>query len=292
MGQPDNATKYKKFVRKFSNGTPQAWIELLRDLKEIWTQNSINGGTDRASTVRALVHEDSVTAFESALQEARTNAEGEEQPMTAEHVEAALRAVATTVFPHRALEIQKLWMNRKMYKPAELTTRQTAAAIARLNNSLPLFPGGNEGSKFSEQEIVGLLEWSLPPAWRRKFDLDGYIPSLDTRARLIEACEAIERNEVVEDRESSNKKKGNDAKPKSNYSDSTTKKGEGKKKKFFCTEHGYNTTHSTASCYTLKNRENNKSNGSGATQSARSFSNKAFRKEINLLARSSSKKKF
>lgn len=55
VGQPSDATKYKKYVRKFEEGNPQEWIDMLRDLEEIWTQNSMTGGTDRASTVRALV---------------------------------------------------------------------------------------------------------------------------------------------------------------------------------------------------------------------------------------------
>jgi hypothetical protein len=55
VGQPTTGTKYKKQVRKFEEGTPQQWIDFLRDLQEIWTQNSIVGGTDRASTVRAVV---------------------------------------------------------------------------------------------------------------------------------------------------------------------------------------------------------------------------------------------
>ena len=194
VGAPNNATKYKKAVRKFEEGTPQAWIELLKDLAEIWRQNSIGDGADRVATVRALVRGESLTAFEASLQDARTNDEGDLADITEEHIQTALDSVATTVFPHRALEIQKLWMNRRMFKPADLSTRQTASAISRLNNSLPLFPGGSDASKFTEQEIVGLLEWSLPPQWRTKFDLDGYIPSLDTKTRLIEACEVIERN--------------------------------------------------------------------------------------------------
>ena len=293
VGQPDNGTKYKKFVRKFEEGTPQQWIDLIRDMAEIWTQNSINGGTDRASTVRSLVRGESLTSFEAALQDARTDEGGEEQPITAEHVEVALDAVASTVFPHRALEIQKLWMNRRMFKPAELTTRQTAAAINRLNNSLPLFPGGSDASKFTDTEIIGLLEWSLPPQWRAKFDLDGYIPTLESKMKLIEACEAIERNETSDEKDSAKKgKKAKDGKPKAEHNaDNSLKKGDGKKKKFFCTEHGHNSTHSTSNCYTLKNHENNKSNGSGAGKPTKSFSNKAFRKEINLLARTSSKKK-
>ena len=294
-GQPDGATKYKKAVRKFEEGSPQQWIDLLKDLREIWKQNSIKEGSDRAATVRSLVKGESATAFETALEDARLGEEGEEeQPISEDDVEKALEAVATTVFPHRALEIQKLWMNRRMFKPAELTTRQTSAAINRLNNSLPLFPGGSEGSKFTDVEIIGLLEWSLPPAWRAKFDLDGYIPTLDSKTRLIEACEAIERNEATADNTDNKKgKKAKAEKPKNENSGSGHKKGDGKHKTYFCTEHGTNSTHSTSDCWTIKNRaaRSDGSGGSKTTPPARSFSNKTFRKEVNLLARSSSKRK-
>jgi len=191
VGQPADSTKYKKYVRKFEEGTPQQWIDLLRDLEEIWTQNSMTGATDRTSTVRALVRGESGVSFETALQDARTDDQGVVQTITVEHVQTALKAVTASVFPHRALEIQKLWMNRKMFKPVELSTRQTAAAINQLNNALPLFPNGSDESKFSAAKIVGLLEWSLPPKWRTKFNLDGYVPAMHNKARLIEACEAI-----------------------------------------------------------------------------------------------------
>ena len=51
-------------------------------------------------------------------------------------------------------------------------------------------------SKLLEVELIWLLEWSLPVTWRAKFDLDGYIPMLHSKARLIEACEAIEQSEI------------------------------------------------------------------------------------------------
>jgi hypothetical protein len=75
VGQLATSTKYKKQVRKFEEGTPQQWIDLLCDLQEIWTQNSVNGGIDRASTVRAVVEGESITLFETSLQEARTKDE-------------------------------------------------------------------------------------------------------------------------------------------------------------------------------------------------------------------------
>ena len=284
-GQGDGGMKYKKSVRKFDEGSVELWIELLRDLQEIWRQNRILAGPDRVATVRALVRGESLTAFEAALQDVRTNEEGEEQEVTSENVQFALNAVSTTVFPHRALEIQRLWMNRRMYKPAELTTRQTAAAINRLNNSLPLFPGGSESSKFTENEVVELLEWSLPPTWRAKFDLDGYIPTLGSKTRLIEACEAIERNEAIDEKETTKKGKRKQAeKHKTENSGSGHKKGDGKNKTYFCTEHGTNSTHSTSDCWTIKNRafKNDGSGGSKTTPPARSFSSKTFRKEVNL----------
>jgi hypothetical protein len=36
-GQPAGSTTYKKFVRVSEEGTPQQWINLIRDVEEIWT---------------------------------------------------------------------------------------------------------------------------------------------------------------------------------------------------------------------------------------------------------------
>jgi hypothetical protein len=142
-------------------------------------------------------------------------------------------------------------MNRPMFKLAELTTRQTAAVINRLNNALPLFPLGTDASKFSDTEIIGLLEWSLPPpCWRTKFDLDGYIPTLHTRAKLIENCEAIKRNASLEERTPSSSEKNG----KTTGKNAKTETAQANTQKvivlittsFYCSEHGENPTHATA----------------------------------------------
>ena len=292
VGQPSDATKYKKYVRKFEEGSPQEWIDMLKDLEEIWTQNSMTGGTDRASTVRALVRGESAVAFETALQDARTNEEGEMVTISLDSVNKALEAVIHSVFPYRALETQRLWMNRKMFKPSELTTRQMAASINRLNNALPFFPTGSESSKFTEIEIIGLLEWSLPAPWRAKFDLDGYIPTLHSKTRLIEACEAIERNELVLETKSKEETSHSNKATKRSSAKASNKSGEKQQQsrntKHYCSEHGNNPTHSTADCWTLKNCA--KPSGQ-VFKDKRTFSNKNLRKEINLLSKKSSKRK-
>jgi hypothetical protein len=142
-------------------------------------------------------------------------------------------------------------------------------------------------------EIIGLLEWSLPAPWRAQFDLDGYIPTLHSKIRLIEACEAIEMNELV--LETSKSKEEN------SHSDKTVKRisakassnpGENQKhnssKKHYCIERGSNPTHSTADCWTLQNCA--KPAGQ-VSKDKLAFSNKHLRNDINLLAKKSSKRK-
>jgi hypothetical protein len=123
-------------------------------------------------------------AIETVLQDSRVTSESETVPISTDHVQESLKAVTETVFPHRTLETQRPWMNRKMFKPVELTTRQMAASINRLNNALPFFAHATEASKFSEVQLIGLLEWSLPVTWRAKFDLDGYIPTLHSKIQV------------------------------------------------------------------------------------------------------------
>ena len=121
-------------------------MEVLTGLKEIWKRNSVNSPTDRAATIAAIIRGDSLTAFETALEDARIDPEPDDEDdptplvMTQERIENSLRAVTSVVFPFRALETQKIWMNRNMRKPFDMESRTMAAALSRINNWLPLFP--------------------------------------------------------------------------------------------------------------------------------------------------------
>ena len=72
------------------------------------------------------------------------------------------------------------------------------AKVLKMNRSLVLFPEGSEEAKFSNHELLEILEFALPASWRAKFDLDSYIPTKHDRNKLLAECEAIERNEKVE----------------------------------------------------------------------------------------------
>jgi hypothetical protein len=285
------ATTYKVYVHRFCEGTVQQWITLRKAIDEIWTQNGIISPSDRLATVRAILRGESLTIFNATIEELKSGTDdtGEDTivPTSNESVLAGIHAVAETVFPFRALTNQKLWMRRGMKKPKELSFRKTAAAVGRLNNALPLFPKASATDKFSDEEIVELLEWSIPQSWRTKFDLDGYIPTESNKARLITECEILERNDpqkpstglIAKSLKDKAAKKPNVPKHKNGSSFSSEKKAS-----FYCTEHGANPTHNTDSCYTLKNRA--KKGNDSAT-----MTKKSFRREINLLSQKRPKQK-
>ena len=287
-GTATASTTYKFYVKRFNEGTVHQWITTRHALQEIWTQNNNTEGNDRVATVRALLRGESLTVFNASMEELENPTDDQgirtQQTVTADMVDTAMGMVAKTVFPHRALMTQKVWMRRAMRKPKELSFRKTAAAVGRLNNSLPLFPNGSDADKFSDAEVVELLEWSIPQTWRTKFDLDGYVPTEGTKAQLITACEILERNDPQKQAKGLNDRPKDKAHKKGQSSKyKNDRKAPDKKAGFYCTEHGANPTHDTAACYTLKNRANK---GKETT----TLNKKSFRRELNNLTRKTPKK--
>jgi hypothetical protein len=158
---------------------------------------------------------------------------------------------------------------------------------------------GSPASKFTDQEVVGLLEWSLPAAWRKKFDLDGYVPTLGTKAKLILECEAIERNESVKEKERKDDDKNNNKFKKNKFGNSAArgpKHERGGNGQFYCKNCGLNRTHVTSKCYflnkqTQRTEKKNLTMAEDASKKSRPFSRRTFRKEVNTLARKAVKKK-
>ena len=283
---------YKKFIRTFEEGTPQGWMDVLSGLREIWAQNSVTGATDRAATVAAILKGDSFTAFETALDDARINPDDDAVlvAMTIAHVETALQAVAEIVFPFRALEIQKQWMTRHFKKPYNLSSKKTAAGISRLNNYLPNFPKATAASKYSDSELVEILDVALPDSWRKTMDLKGFIPADKDFNALVGQMELIERNEtpMKQPREEESDDDKKEKKVKFAKFERKTKKngrnnipGKDRPSKYECSECGPNPNHTTERCWVLKRKEREAKEAP--------YSRRTFRKEVNAMARRAGK---
>jgi hypothetical protein len=189
---------YRKSIRTFEEGDPQQWMEVITGLKEIWAQNSITAPTDMSNTAVAILKGDSLTSYEAAMEDNHTDPDDESLmvPMTEQHIDHALLAVATQIFPFRALETQKQWMSKYARKPYEMGAKQFDILMSRINNYIPFFPNATVLSKYSKEELFGILEFAVPPHWRKALDLRDYLPTSDYKARFISECERIERNEV------------------------------------------------------------------------------------------------
>ena len=284
----EKSPKYKKSVRKFGHGTPDEWIALLKDLRQVWRQNAVEGAPEKAAVAQTVLIDDALIQFDTTLEELE---EGEEEgtPITETRLQDAIDSVSATVFPHRALQGQRNWMMKRMKKPRELTMRNMVSAVNRLNNSLSYFPDADETSKFDQTQILDMLESSSPAGWKSHFDLKGYIPAQESLARFITECEQLERHEPsTTDEGNSNErgKKKKDAKMRTDARKSDPKKsGHGTPdKKYFCTEHGQNPTHGTESCFTLKNRAKR---ATGSNSNSKRFSTK----EINQISKTKSRRR-
>jgi hypothetical protein len=189
-------------VAKFEDGIPAEWIDVFNALEAIWKQNSMNLAHDREASIKTILREDALTAFESSIDDSKEQPEDAEDDaadieLNNDMIETALTDVSKNISPHRALEIQKLWMRRAIRKPKEMTVRKLVVIITKMNKSLTRFPGASEDDKFDADDLLEIIEWALPVRWRATFDLDRYVPSLFDKARLIAEAEAIERSEAV-----------------------------------------------------------------------------------------------
>jgi hypothetical protein len=104
--------------------------------------------------------------------------------MTEQHIDNALLAVTNQIFPYRALKRQKQWMSKYARKPYKMGAKQFVISMSQINNYIPFFPNAMVLSKYSKEELVGILEFAVPPHWRKAFDLRDYLPTSATRQGL------------------------------------------------------------------------------------------------------------
>jgi hypothetical protein len=124
-------------------------------------------------------------------------------------------------------------MSKYARKPYKMGAKQFVILMSRINNYIPFFPNATVLLKYSEEELLGILEFAVPPHWRKAFDLRDYLPTSDNKARFIEECECVERNKAPPTREhdnSDNDRKSNKKTMFAKSEKSATKRGQKKDK--------------------------------------------------------------
>jgi hypothetical protein len=124
--------------------------------------------------------------------------------MTEQHIDDALLAVTNQIFPYPALETQKQWMSKYARKLYKMGAKQFVILMSRISNYIPFFPNATVLLKYSKEELLNILEFAVPPHWRKAFDLRDYLPTSDNKARFIEECERVKQNKAPLEKERDN----------------------------------------------------------------------------------------
>jgi hypothetical protein len=178
-------------------------------------------------------------------------------PMTEQDIDNDLLAVTNQIFPYRALETQKQWMSKYARKLYKMGAKQFVTWMSQINNYIPFFPNATVLSKYSEEELLNILEFAVPPHWRKAFDLRDCLPTSDNKARFMEECERVKRNEAPLEKECDNSDNNCKSNKKTKFAKSeksATKSGQKKDKDSgpkYCS-HCKTDTHVTERCWKLK----------------------------------------
>ena len=79
-----------------------------------------------------------------------------------------------------------------------MSTREFVARVQQLNDYLEFFPPFADDQKLPEDELLDILEFSIPNSWQAEFIRLGYDPMTGDLKKFIDHCERMETIEAVE----------------------------------------------------------------------------------------------
>ena len=251
----DKSPTYELAVPYFGTGTCEEWLLFRKNLTKVLTGQNVTTGPASYIVGRRLLEGDALATFNNA---AETKASE-----TVDTFKECIEAVNESIFPRRAVLLQRRYMRRFIRKPNTMTTREYVARLTEINGYLPLFPPVKEGeahpTALPQDEIVDLLEYGVPNSWQRSMILQDFNPLQHTVTEFVQFCERLEQVEANEGRGQAN---STDQKPKASKAVKGNKHNNenklNKKRKSppdqsgGCMLHGENCGHVTDDCFTLK----------------------------------------
>ena len=131
---------------------------------------NVTQGPASYPVTKTLLKGDALTVFEQA------EIAGGNQ--TVPHFNKCLDDVAEHVFPEKAGQIQKRYMQRNLRFTKDLTVKEWVARVQELNRYLKDFlaHNANPTQPLDKDELLDILEFGVPASWRREFTMQGFNP--------------------------------------------------------------------------------------------------------------------
>ena len=246
-----SSTTYDLSIPMFKEGNPEEWLKWVNNLKRAAKGQNITNGPAKFALARRLLDGGALIAFENAGTAVASE--------SSESLKQVIRAVTEHVFPKSAYQKQKSYLRRFLKKPRDLSVKQFAERVIHLNELLGQFPNPSStvtATKMPEDEILDLLEASMPFPWQKHMRLQGFKPLESTVKEFIEFCERLESTEEAPIKGNADKSTNQEGRGKSKRARTTETKKRGRSddadNKFYCMLHGPNPNHDTKNCRSLK----------------------------------------
>ena len=257
-----NSPEFTVKIYQFSDGSPEEFIETCKKLETVEMKQNIKKNDEKVVLVQQIFEGALLEAFENELPSPSST-----DPVTDAHIEKGMIAMTKIIFPDKAARNQKKAM-KKIRKPKDMTFREFANRMKKINEMLPWFPPLADGSQpkpMPQDEFLEMLHDALPKiGYQNKMQEHDYDPSQDTFHRFVEWIER--RCEPFDDREPRNKtnknnkdaldksipKKSNKSKRKiDNQQSQASGERSGKKGRKFCYHHKW-CDHTTDECKVMQ----------------------------------------
>ena len=174
----------------FSTGSAEEFLSWKDNLKKAIKGQDVSDGPGKFAMARRLLRGDALTAFNNAAL-----LHGSETGAT---YNATLKNLTVHVFPLKALQKQKRYMRRFMRKPREMKVQEFVCRVGELNEFLLEFPTAVPGvtpTKLPEDEVMDILQFSVPASWQRQMEILDFNPIMESPQTFINFCQRLELHE-------------------------------------------------------------------------------------------------
>ena len=283
----ENSKGYKMGVRIFRSGPVEQFLMWRKALEAVFRGQEITDAGGMFAMARRLLSGDALTNFENYAVLRGEN--------TVAKFKNVLKDLTAYVMPRKALSNQKRYMRRFLRKPIHMKIREFVARVQELNQLLSYFPPGGDNQRLSQDDLLELLESSIPNSWQREFTRTGFDPVDGTIADFIDHCERVEVTEDIspphktshKPKPSNKEAKGSKTSPhRSGVSHKGSVRNAKSSEEAYCPLHGPNGGHTLGQCHVMRAqaermRAAHQAKSYTQTSSEQRDKKRKFRNEIN-----------
>ena len=237
---------YELSVPFFSNGTPEEWIKFHKNIKQVFVGQDITTGPTQYALARSLLRGDALTIFDASDLTHGTQ--------TVSNFALIMKDICQHVFPAKAAQVQKRYLRRYSKMPPGTKTKEFVARIQEMNDYLLLFPDNNgvTPTTLNHEDLMDVLEYSLPERWRQEMIRQNFQPTEETLKSFVEFCTRLEAYDKFSHKNNKSTKSSRHGDEKESHKREKRKGSRDTRRGFYCELHGTNKSHNTSECYSRR----------------------------------------